>query len=570
MLEEVTIHDLGVVKRATVPLGPGFTAVTGETGAGKTMVVTALQLLAGGRSDASRVRTGADRARVEARVRVPVRGTVSAQVAELGGETEPLSATEAEVILSRTVAASGRSRAWVGGATVPVRALADLGAQLVTVHGQSDQLRLRSPAAQREALDSYAGPEAAELLSRCRAEWEAAVQARDRVDRIVRADADRAEQEQRDRRELAELERIAPDPSEYDALTRTVAALQHREEIAEALAEASRLLNGDEHGSGARDQLEGARAAVEGLRAYGSEFAALADQLAELGFGMEDVVTALGGARESQEPVGPEALEQAADRLAALDGLRRRYGDLSAAVARMRELRDEIDDLASSDERLAEARDAAREAAARLQTTCAALHRLRLEAGTRLETALEAELASLAMPTAHLQVRVTESEPSGNGGDVVEFLLSPHPGASAAPLAKAASGGELSRIMLALELNLAVRAPELCFVFDEVDSGVGGAVALEIGRRLQRLGTRVQVVAVTHLPQVAAFADRQISVVKRTDADVTASDVRVLDSVERVHEIARMLSGLADSETALAHARELLQTAAPGAPTRGD
>lgn len=572
MIEEVDLDRFGVVRSAVMPLRSGFTAVTGETGAGKTMVVTALQLLAGGRAGAERVRSGTGQARVEARAVVDSAGTVAQRVRDAGGDLDPIDDRRSELILARTVAANGRSRAWVGGAAVPVHVLAEIGTELITVHGQSDQLQLRSAAAQRDALDDFAGDPAAQARAACReahGTWRAAA---DRAVALRQAAGDRERLLDELRTELDRIDRVDPQPDEFERTQQTVAVLQHQEEIATALAAAHTLLAGDETvagGAGIRDRLEEARGGLDRVRGFDDRLAALADQLADIGFRLEDAVTGVAEVRSAQESAGPEALEAAADRLAALQGLVRAYGDLPAAIARGEELRRRIEDVDAGDDRIAQAEADAAAARERLEAAAAVLTRIRAEAASRLERAVERELHALAMPRSRFRVRRTAAEPGPAGADVIEFLLQANPGAPAAPIAKAASGGELSRIMLALEVNLARAGRAGCLVFDEVDAGVGGEVALEIGRRLQRLSEQVQVVAVTHLAQVAAFADRQINVVKRSDGEVTSSEVTPLAGEARVQEIARMLSGLADSDTGLAHARELLDTAARagGPPT---
>ncbi|MCD5347429.1 DNA repair protein RecN [Agromyces sp. S2-1-8] len=560
MIEELGIRDLGVIAEATLPLGAGFTAVTGETGAGKTMVVTALGLLLGARSDAGAVRSGAKQAWVEGRWIVPQEGAIADRVAETGGEVEA-----GELLLGRSVSSEGRSRAVVGGRSAPVGVLSELGDELVVVHGQADQQRLRSASAQRDALDRFAGAPLAESLEAYRDvfdRWraDAAELARLRDERDARAREAEAL-----RADLDEVEAVDPQPGEDAELHERAERLSNLEELRLAAAQAKALVSGDEVVDDAPDAvtlIEAARRHLERVAEHDAALAPIAESLANAGFLLADAGTELAGYLTGLDTDGARELELVQERRAVLAGLIRRHGDLDGVLAFRRDGGLRLVELDGDDERIAELDIAVAELAAEVDRLATRITEQRTEAAARLAEAVTHELAALAMPDAVLSVSVEPSaEPTTHGRDHVAILLRPHPGAEPRSVSRGASGGELSRVMLAIEVVIAGTDPVPTFVFDEVDAGVGGAAAIEIGRRLARLAERSQVIVVTHLAQVAAFATNHLSVVKGTDGAVTASSVRQLQGAEREAEMARLLSGLADSESGLAHARELLEIA---------
>lgn len=551
------LRDLGVIAEATLPMGPGFTAITGETGAGKTMVVTGLGLLLGQRADSGAVRAGAAQATVDGVWIVPEDGEVAARVREAGGDVEPIGGGRAELYVGRSISSEGRGRASVGGRAAPAGVLADLADDLVVVHGQSDQLRLRSAAAQRDALDRFGGEPvqvARDAYRRTYEHWRAVDRELSRLsdDRDARArEADEL------RAQLAEIEQAAPEPGEDAELATRAERLANAEELRLAAASAHEGLSGEGDTPDAASLLAEARRALE--RVHDPVLSELAGQLADLGYRVADVAAALAGYLADLDESGPHELAAVEERRAVLAGLVRTHGNLDAAIElletgslRLAELDDDSDRI----ERLTEERDAA---ASLLDDAAAALTAARIEAAGRLGTAVTAELRALAMPDARLEVSVTPGAESATGRDDVAILLAPHPGAEPRAVSRGASGGELSRVMLAIEVVIAGVDPVPTFVFDEVDAGIGGAAAIEVGKRLARLAESSQVIAVTHLAQVAAFATNHLSVVKANDGSVTASDVRRLDGPEREAEMARLLSGMPDSDAALTHARELLR-----------
>ncbi|SFL44690.1 DNA repair protein RecN [Streptomyces pini] len=578
VLEEMRIRALGVIDDAVVELSPGFTAVTGETGAGKTMVVTSLGLLLGGRADAALVRVGAKAAVVEGRIVLPPGAPAARRAEEAGAELD-----EGALLVSRTISAEGRSRAHVGGRSAPVGLLSELGEDLVAVHGQTDQQGLLRPARQREALDRYAG----EAVSAGLAEYGQAY----RRLRAVSAELAELTTRARERAQEADLlrfglEEIAaaePRAGEDAELAAEAERLGHAEALASAAATAHGALAGDPADPESVDAgalVAGAQRALEAVRSHDPALAALADRLGEVGILLTDVAGELAGYADDLD-ADPARLAAVEERRAVLSHLTRKYGEDTAAVlAWAEESAARLAELEGDDDRIGELaaeRDALR---AELGALAQRLTQARTEAAKRFADAVTAELAELAMPHARVTVELrqheTADEESGievdgrsvafgpHGVDEVELLLAPHPGAPPRPIAKGASGGELSRVMLAVEVVFAGTAPVPTYLFDEVDAGVGGRAAVEVGRRLARLAKSAQVVVVTHLPQVAAFADRHLVVEKTSDGSVTRSGVKTLRGEDRVRELSRMLAGQEDSQLARAHAEELLEAARSG------
>lgn len=558
MIEQITLRDLGVIAQATLPMGPGFTAITGETGAGKTMVVTGLGLLMGARSDAGTVRSGAEQAVVEGVWIVPEEGAVGERVRDAGGEVEPIGNGRAELYLGRTVTAEGRSRASVGGRTAPAGVLAELAEHLVVVHGQSDQLRLRSAAAQRDALDRFGAERIAEPLARYRADFDAARSLENELADLTAHRAERAREADDLRAALAELEQVDPQPGEDVELAQRSARLTGAEELRLAATAAHEALSSDGDAPDVVTLLAEARRALERAAASDAALAVHAGALEDLGYRASDLATELSGYVADLDDAGPHELAAVEERRALIGAIVRAHGTLDDALALRAEGGLRLADLDDDGDRVERLTAEAAAAQARLDESAARLTQARTEAAERLSAAVTTELHALALPDARVVVAVEPGAPSAAGRDEVAILLAPHPGADPRPVAKSASGGELSRVMLAIEVVIAGNGGVPTFVFDEIDAGIGGAAAIEVGRRLAALAETSQVIVVTHLAQVAAFAGNHLSVVKASDGSVTASNVRALDGAEREAEMARLLSGLPDSPAALEHARELL------------
>jgi DNA repair protein RecN (Recombination protein N) len=557
VIEEMRLRDLGVIAEATLPIGPGFTAITGETGAGKTMVVTGLGLLLGQRADSGAVRAGASQASVDGVWIVPEHGSVAERVREAGGDLEPLGDGRAELFVGRSISSEGRGRASVGGRAAPAGVLSDLADDLVVVHGQSDQLRLRSGVAQRDALDRFAGPALHAVKTAYRDAYERARGLESELARLTGDRESRAREADELRTQIAEIEEAAPQPGEDADLAVRAERLANVEELRLSAATAHDALSSEAGGPDALTLLGAARRELE-RAAHDPLLEELATQAADLGYRAADLAAALAGYLADLDETGPHELAAVEERRAVLAGLARTHGSLDAAIDLLQtgsERLLELDDDSDRIERLTTQRDAA---ATALDEAAEILTEARRSAAERLGAAVTAELRALAMPDATVTVDVGPGPETAAGRDDVAILLAPHPGAQPRPVSRGASGGELSRVMLAIEVVIAGTDPVPTFVFDEVDAGIGGAAAIEVGRRLARLAESAQVIAVTHLAQVAAFATNHLTVVKASDGSVTASDVRRLEGPDREAEMARLLSGMPDSDAALTHARELL------------
>lgn len=581
MIESLRIRSLGVIDEAelplgaadiqdaSLPLGPGYTVVTGETGAGKTMVVTALGLLTGRRADAGIVRRGQDKAVVEATIIDAPDAPAFREAAEAGAELDDDGPGRAALYLSRTVSAEGRGRAHAGGRSIPVGALGRIGDKLVAVHGQSDQLRLRGTGEQRLALDAFGGQAVAQALAEYVASYEALDAASAELADIHQRGRERALEAENLQAALEEIDRVDPQPGEDEELAARSLRLTHVEELRGGASTAHAALVSEEIGE-AVDAVSLVDAAKRALEAVDGDDPALAEQTArlrELGYILADVSTELASYIQSLDADAPAELAAVEARRAELAGLQRRYAPtIDEVLDWTAQARVRLTGLQDDPARAEELEAAVARLQAELQDRSERLHTMRVGAAERLASRVDQELHALAMPQARLTIQVASAAPAAHGADEINFLLAPHPGSDPRPLGKGASGGELSRVMLALEVVLAEVDPVPTFVFDEVDSGVGGEAAVEIGRRLARLARHVQVVVVTHLPQVAAFADRHLNVTKTAHGEgssgFTTSDVVTLDTEGRITELARMLAGQADSEAARAHAKELLEDAA--------
>jgi DNA repair protein RecN (Recombination protein N) len=589
MLEEVRITALGVIEDAVLELSSGFTVVTGETGAGKTMVVTGLGLMFGGRADPARVRPGADRATVEGRLRIDPGGRVAQQVMEAGGELDDEGGT---LIVSRSVSAEGRSRAYAGGRSVPVSLLTYLADDLVAVHGQADQQQLLRPGRQRQALDRYGGPELHAVLTDYQRAYQRHREVRADLDELTRAARERAAEAEDLRRGLAEIERAEPAEGEDALLLAEEDRLAHGDALHAAATTAHEALLGDPasgsfEAADAVSLLAGARQALEAVAEHDPALAGLAGRLSEASYLVSDVAAELASYVQAVDS-DPARLAAVQERRAELTRLIRTYGglvpgpaagpdgatavpDLSTVLGWAKQAGSRLTELEGDDDRIATLADEEARLAAAVAELAGQLTELRRAAAESFAAGVTAELSALAMPHARLAVAVVPAGDFGaHGADEVEIRLAAHPGAPMLPLSKGASGGELSRVMLAIEVVFAGADPVPTFVFDEVDAGVGGKAAVEVGRRLARLARLAQVIVVTHLPQVAAFADAHLVIEKADDGSVTRSGLTRLDDAGRVTELSRMLAGLEDSEFGRAHAGELLAAAAAERATIGE
>ena len=577
MLHELRIRHLGVIEDAVLRLGPGLNVVTGETGAGKTMVVHGLGLLLGGRADAGLVRSGARAATVEAIVDAPDGQPVATRVSEAGGQVD-----DGELVLARTVGADGRSRAYVGGRTTPVGVLSEIGEHLAAVHGQSDQWRLRRPDQHRDVLDEFAGADVSQPLAAYRATYEELTDAETERASLTALDRERTREADVLQSALELIERIDPAPGEDLALQAEAERLAHAEGLREAATAAHLLLTGEGYAgaddAGAVDALARARSALRRVAAHDATLATLEQRTGELGYLTAELGADLAGYLADLQ-ADPARLAWVQQRLDELRGLTRRYGDTTDEVLEWaRESAMRLAALTGAEERLAQLDARVTSLRARLATEADALTAARSKAAIRFAERITAELATLSMGSARVTVELSvRPDPDGvlvaasagpvrygpDGVDVVEIRLAAHSGAPARSIARSASGGELSRVMLAVEVvsgSAGGTSAVPTFVFDEVDAGVGGKAALDVGARLAALGEHAQVIVVTHLAQVAAHASRHHVVRKDDDGVVTASSVVEVSGDDRVRELARMMAGNSTG-AGLGHAREVLERA---------
>lgn len=555
MIRSVRIRGLGVIDETVLEPSSALTAVTGETGAGKTMVVTGIGLLLGDKADTGLVRHGCDRAVVEAVLDTPDAGRVS----ELGGTVE-----DGEVICARHIT-SRRSRALLGGAQVTASQLAHIVGDQVTIHGQSEQVRLVDAARQLDVVDRAAGDELAGHLSRHAQLWS---EFRAASQRLQRLNEDRAGAEMEREvltRRVGEVDAVDPKPHEDDDLIAEMAGLQAAQSIRESLNKADVLLNGVETSTGpqpgALALLEQAVHELDGTGDADPRAAELAERARQMSYDLTDLAASVAG-HAARAEADPQRLEELGGRLAAIQRLLR---------ARTTTLDDLLDSTAADRHRLAELDPGAtdldslgqqvEQLRSELRRSADHMSAVRRRTAVRLAAEVRPELAALAMPHARLEFRVEPAPMGPRGADSVTIMLAANPGSDLAPLAKAASGGELSRVRLALEVVVAQPQVPQTFVFDEIDSGVGGAVGIEIGRRLRQLARRHQVIVVTHLAQVAAFADTHVVITKASDGAITSSGLREVTGSDREIELSRMMSGMVDSESGLEHAHDLLREA---------
>jgi len=571
MIETISIENLGVIAQAELPLGPGLTALTGETGAGKTMVLTSLKLLLGSKADPAIVRAGTQRCVVEGAFALEEDAKCIQIAQEAGCEIE-----DDLLLASRVVPATGRSRAHLGGRAVPASVLGQVGSRLVSIHGQADQLRLRTAAAQRRALDAVGGSEHEQLCRQYSSCYRAWNQARQDLETWREQALAREGEIAGLRHALEQLEALDPKPGEDQALAEEASRLENLDLLRSGAAEAANAISGDELNDDVANVIalvSVARRSLENAADHDSRLAALMPRLNEVAALTSDLAMELTDYLADLD-ADPDRLAWVHERREQLRRGCLEIGGLGQVFANVDELlafgQHSAARLAQLDgplDREAELAAEVERTGKELKTVAKRLSQARTKLAKLLSQQVSAELEGLMMRGAKLQVRLNPLEqPGPTGMEEVELLLRAHPGAAALPLEKGASGGELSRIMLALEVVLAqhTATKRHTFVFDEIDAGVGGRAAVEIGRRLAALARHHQVIVVTHLAQVAAWAQTQLVVVKQVGQasnEATTTAVETVSGPERVRELARMLSGQSDSQTALRHAEELLEQA---------
>ncbi|MDP2955905.1 MAG: DNA repair protein RecN [Longimicrobiales bacterium] len=550
MLVELRIRDYAVVEDLTLTLGPGLNVLTGETGAGKSILVGALSLLLGERASASVVRAGAERASVEAVFDVTGLAQVEARLEELGFRPE-----DGHVILRREVAAEGRNRAWVNGSPATAGVVGELGNALVDLHGQHEHQTLLRPGEQRGILDAFAGAEGAagqvgEMYARVRALSEG-LEERERRVREVESRADFL------RFQLGEISDAGLSPGEDRELEAEARRHEHAEELVQGASGVHESLYAGE--DAVADRLSEARALVQRLARFDAALEEVSGLLDDAYHAVNEAGRRMGDYAASVDH-DPRRLEEVRARMDRIFRLKRKYGpELDDVLATGERVRTELRAVEDADHDLGELRRTLAAARGELEAAATALGALRRGGAGKLAAAVADVLPELGLPGAGFEVRVRPLDEVGpHGGEAVEFLVAPNPGFDAMPLARIASGGEMSRVMLALKSILAGvdRVPVL--VFDEIDAGIGGVVATSVARKLAEVATRHQVFVVTHLPQLASRADAHLLVEKEFAGARTATRVRALTGEARVEEVARMLGGDPESATSRKHARELL------------
>ncbi|BAU95769.1 DNA repair protein RecN [Corynebacterium suranareeae] len=573
MLVDIAIENLGVIPAASAEFSSGLTVLTGETGAGKTMVVTGLRLLSGGRADASRVRTGSAQAVVEGRfvtqgVPCDIVERATGIVSNAGGAADE----NGEFLAVRSVGANGRSKAHLGGRSVPAATLSEFSDELLTIHGQNDQLRLLSPERQLDALDRF-DP----ALSALRHSYATKYHTWKTLDRDLqkRLSSRRELAQEVDRLQFAinEIEEVAPQPGEDKELVEQIRRLQDVDSLREQAATALAAIDGagalsdamggaggfDDEQESASDQLGQAESALAG--SDDAKLKEIAAQLSEITSQLSEVSMELGGFL-SELPADPQALDEMLTRQQQLKLLTRKYAaDIDGVIEWQHKAQIRLDSIDISSEALDKLKADVNKAEVSMMRAAKKLSTSRTKAARKLAKTVTEELQGLAMQKARFDVAMTIVDPGPTGIDQVEFQLAANSLSQPRPLASSASGGELSRVMLALEVILAAGTTGTTLVFDEVDAGVGGRAAVEIGRRLARLANNNQVIVVTHLPQVAAYADTHLHVAKNVGEKSVTSGVESLTFERRVEELSRMLAGLDDTATGRAHATELLERA---------
>lgn len=552
MLTHLHIRDFAIIDELELELGPGMTALTGETGAGKSILIDALGLVLGDRADSQAIRPGARRAEISAQFDLAGLDGVAAWLAERELDAD------GECVLRRVAGADGRSRGYVNGRPAPMSTLRELGEQLVDIHGQHEHQSLLRRDAQRELLDAF-GEHGTERAAVAQA-FDAWRDAHARLERLGADPGERAERIDLLRYQVQELDALALAEGEVATLDEEQRRLANAGELLERCQRALALLHDDDERS-AHGLLSAAGADIEHVAAYDPELASAAELISSALIQCDEAVTAVRAHAEGTE-LDPGRLQQVEQRLGAVHDLARKHRvEPEALPARLEQLRAELDELEHAGERAAEVEAEVERCAAAYRAAAERLHAARADAAARLGEQVSAAMQDLGMPGGAFETGVEwrgDARPSPGGMDTVEFRVSANPGQPLAPLRRVASGGELSRISLAIQMIGSRRAGIPTQIFDEVDAGIGGGVAAVVGDRLRGLGEHRQVLCVTHLAQVAARAHHHLQVTKAAHEDRTQARLHALGSEERVEEIARMLAGRRITDQSRAHAREML------------
>ena len=563
-LEEISIRGLGIIDQSNIELSKGLNVLTGETGAGKTMILTALNLVLGGKSDTALIRKGSERLIASASFSIPKE--IAAFIGEEGGEVE-----DGSILLSRSVNLDGKSKAVAGGNTVSASALAKIGEYLIEVHGQAANTQIVKPARQRELLDRFGGAR----ISQAQIDYGQALDTYMEIEERISSMKAKASQRSAEIAQLQEFSaawiKLKAVRGEYEATQDEINRLSSVEDLRVAATISDSSLNSEDEGL--LTVLGNVRKALEAIKGKDSKLDEIASSITEsfhlLNDGARDISSYLNALEAD-----PDRLDQLQNRKSEINAFLKRWGgacqpdeELVQLAARAKSAKESIADLQGGDERISELEVQLLNSKSSLLMFAKKLSSLRIESATNLSGLVTAEVAQLSMPHTTFIVEVNtpdydgalkESDFTVHGCDDVSMQIQGHKDAPKVALGKGASGGEMSRIMLALEVVIAKTHPVGTYIFDEVDAGVGGKAAIEVGRRLHQLAAHAQVIVVTHLPQVASWADSHFVVRKSEDGFVTQSDVQKLTEAARVEEIARMLAGLEESSSAREHAAELL------------
>jgi DNA repair protein RecN (Recombination protein N) len=551
VLTELSVENVALIEEATLELSPGLNVITGETGAGKTLLATALQMLLGGRARSETVRSGARKATVEGTFVLPEKAGPRFLTEALGDLAEEVEDDDG-LVLRRTLTGEGRSRCYVGGVSVPVRALAALGEKLVSYHSQREQIRLTEPAEQLAILDDFLDEEASEARNEHALIWRAVESDRAALVEIKTTSEARLREVEFLRYQVSELESAGYDVQELSDLSRERDRLRNVTDLLQATAAASAALS-SEDGVGAVDAVGRAASALETASGYDDSLSGLLNRMGGISAELDDVLYELRSYVDELE-ADPNRLEAVEDRLAAMRALERKYGDVEGYL---QESRDRLSRLENLDEETSALEERLAEGERRLEILATSLRSGREAAAGRLSGKVQVNLEDLNLGKTTFRAELVPTEPGPSGSDRVEFVIQPNPGEPELPVRRYASGGELSRIMLAIRLAQERLEPGATYIFDEVDAGIGGETATAVGAKLRELGEGNQVLTITHLPQIASEAGTHVVVEKEETSGRTITRIERIEGEERRRELARMLSGRID-EASLAHASELL------------
>ena len=554
MLLEIDIHNIALIEALSVEFSPGFNVLTGETGAGKSIVVDSLNLALGGRADRELIRAGADRASVRALFDVSGNARAKALLGEMGLECE-----DGLVTVLRELTASGRNVCRVNGMLVPLAQLKRLTAQLADIHGQHEHQALMDPARHMGFVDAFGDGAHRELLQSVAEQYAQRMALAGEIKRALSGAASREREIEDLTRAVKEIEEARLKPGEEEALLKKNALLENAGRVQEALDTAYALIY--DQPSNAQEALSLAAKAMAGIEELDARYREIRERVDEARVAVRELGRELGDLREEVE-YDPALADRIADRLETIRRLEKRYGpELSDVLDYLADAKARLGALAAGEDGLEEKKKRLRAMDARLKADCARLTQSRKDLSEKLAAGILSHLRDLGMGKTRLEIAIRPAKITSTGGDDVEFLLSPNPGEALKPLSAIASGGEISRVMLAIKAVSMEEYGVDSMVFDEIDTGVSGRMAQAVGEKMAKIAALRQVLCVTHLPQIAALADRHFVVEKTVAEGRTGSNVRALDEEGRVREIARLVGGAEESASALAHARNLLEEA---------